>query len=176
LSSGLVETVIRRLDKADASALLELRGLALATSPGAFASSPDTDRISTVDAAVSILSDTASQAVFGAFDSNLIGMVGIRRESHKKLAHRAYLWGMFVDPRARSRGIGRRLVEEAVDFARQLDGVGWVDLSVSEDAPEAVEMYRNLGFVEWGVQSDALRVDGRSLSERYCALRLDDSA
>jgi ribosomal protein S18 acetylase RimI-like enzyme len=175
VSSEPLEIVIRRLGRADAPALLELRGLALATSPGAFASSPDTDRICDVDAAVGILSDTASQAVFGAFDSNLIGMVGIRRESHKKLAHRAYLWGMFVDPRARSRGIGRRLVEEVVAFARQLDGVNWVDLSVSEDAPEALGMYRDLGFVEWGVQSDALRIDGRSLSERYCALRLDGS-
>lgn len=176
MSPEPVVTAIRRLDEADACALLELRGLALATSPGAFASSPDTDRISGVDAAVGILTDTTSQAVFGAFDPELIGMVGIRRESHRKLSHRAYLWGMFVDPRARSRGIGRRLVQEAVGFARQLDGVGWVDLSVSEDAPEALEMYRNLGFVEWGVQSDALRFDGRSLSERYCALRLDDSA
>ena len=176
MSSEPLIAAIRRLDESDACALLELRGFALVTSPGAFASCPETDRISDVDAAVGILTDTASQAVFGAFDPDLVGMVGIRRESHKKLSHRAYLWGMFVDPRARSRGIGRRLVQEAVDFARQLDGVGWVDLSVSDDAPQALKMYRNLGFVEWGVQRDALRVDGRSLSERYCALCLDDSA
>ena len=169
------EVSIRRLEPADAHELLRLRRLSLTAAPLAFASGPDSDRFKDIDAATSILEDRDSHAVFGAFRQGLVGMVGLRRESHAKSHHRLYVWGMFVSEETRSAGIGRRLMLAAIAFARDL-GVDWMDLSVTDGAGPAFEMYRSLGFVEWGTQDDALRYSGRSLSEHHCALDLRDPA
>ena len=164
---------IRRLEPVDADEFLRLRRLSLAAAPWAFASGPDSDRVKDIDAARSILEDRDDQAVFGAFRRQLFGMVGLRRESHAKLRHRVYVWGMFVSEEARSAGIGRRPMQAAIAFSREL-GVDWIDLSVTDEAGPAIEMYRSLGFIEWGTQEDALRYSNRSLSEHYCALDLRD--
>ena len=86
-------------------------------------------------------------------------MVGLRRESHAKLRHRVYVWGMFVSEEARSAGIGRRLMQAAIAISREL-GVDWIDLSVTDEAGPAIEMYQSLGFFEWGTEEDALKVLG----------------
>ena len=167
------EVSIRRLEPADAHELFRLRRLSLTAAPWAFASDPDSDRVKDIAAAVSILEDRDDQAVFGAFRQQLIGMVGLRRESHAKLRHRVYVWGMFVSEETRSAGIGRRLMQTAIAFSRDL-GADWMDLSVADEASPAFKLYRSLGFVGWGTQEDALRYAGRSLSEHYCALDLRD--
>lgn len=63
----------------------------------------------------------------------------------------AGLWGMWVAPVARRRGLGRRLVEAIVDWART-QGASRLDLSVSERAKAAAALYRRLGFAPTGEQ------------------------
>lgn len=110
--------------------------------------------------------------IFGAFDPHLVGVVGLYRDRHRKSAHKVHVWGMYVAPGHRGRGIAAALVHAALDHARTLPGAAWVHLAVSEAAPAARRLYERAGFTVWGTEPEALRHDGRSAVEHHMALRL----
>lgn len=152
-------------------ALVALRGTALRTAPWAFGSSPGDDRITPAFAA-SILAAEQGQAVLGAFGGGaLVGMVGLVRPERAKRAHLAQIWGMFVQPGARGRGLGRALLQAAIDEA-QAWGVQRVALSVTSAARAAQRLYASAGFEVWGQEPDALLVDGQLLDELHLTLAL----
>jgi len=166
--------MIRPLGPADAEAWFALRQRALADAPLAFASSPEDDLVTDVAAAREQLGRTLESVIFGAFgDGALVGSVGLYRDRHLKMAHKAHLWGLWVDPSARRRGLAAALVAAAIEHARSLSGVSWVHLTVSSAAEEARMLYESLGFRVWGSEPDALRHDGRCVVDHHMALPLD---
>ncbi len=76
----------------------------------------------------------------------------------------AMLWGMWVEPRARSRGIARELVEAVVGWARDA-GAQRLRLAVAQDEASrpATALYRTLGFAETG-ESEPLESDPSSIA------------
>ncbi len=163
--------MVRRLVDADADAYFELRREALEREPYAFGSSPGYDRFRSVVQVREALADP-NQAVIGAFAPELIGAVGVRRHTLPKLHHKADVWGMYVRAGHRRSGWGRRLMEEAIRFARGLEGVRQVHLAVTEKAVAAATLYEALGFVVWGVEPAGLRLDDVDLAEKHMVLKL----
>jgi ribosomal protein S18 acetylase RimI-like enzyme len=159
----------------DAAVYLELRREALLREPYAFGSSPGYDRFRSIEDVQQILADR-EQAIFGAFDSAIVGAVGVRRLTRPKHHHKAELWGMYVRESHRRAGLGRRLLEAAIQFAREQEGVRQLHLTVTERAVAAAALYETLGFVVWGIEPAGLRIDGADLAERHMVLRFDDSA
>lgn len=139
--------------------------------PEAFAASPSDDRAIDPDYLRHALAE-ADQALFGGFDPELAGIVGLYRAKGEKSAHKSHLWGLYVAPAHRGKGLGRLLVEAAVGFARSMPGVSQVCLCVSEETPGAAALYQRAGFVTWGVEPDALRIGGRPVSDRHMVLKL----
>lgn len=174
--NGLVMSAIRLLTPEDAERYWEHRRRALRDEPLAFAASPEDDVASSVDAVRDLLSRTPASAVFGAFSDTLVGSIGIYRDRHLKAEHKAHVWGMYVEPRSRRRGLGRALLEAAVEHARALRGVSLVHLSVTETARAAKRLYREFGFWVWGTEPDSLRYDGESASMDHMVLLLDAGA
>jgi len=111
--------------------------------------------------------------IFGAFQPELVGTVGVARDRHLKAGHRMNIWGMYVVPEQRRKGIAVTLLDTAVRHARALPGVSWLQLGVSSAAPEARRLYERAGFQIWGSEEDALRHEGRAVVEYHMALRLD---
>ena len=70
---------------------------------------------------------------------------------------------MHVRSNARKAGVGRRLVETIIEFARQR--VELVQLSVVSENEQARRLYERLGFVEYGIEKNALKQDGRYYDE-----------
>jgi len=169
--------IVRALDVPDAGALFALRREALESDPLAFGSAADDDRFRVVDAVRAALADHHERAIFGCLDGvELAGMVGVMRESRMKLRHKAGIWGMYVSPRTRGHGAGRRLLDAAVERARSWAGVVTVHLSVAEAATEAYGLYTSAGFREWGREPRALLWEGRYVDHVHMALDLDTSA
>jgi ribosomal protein S18 acetylase RimI-like enzyme len=165
--------MIRTLQPDDAEAFVELRREALLDSPLAFASSPDDDIAATADAVRGQLQRAPDTVIIGAFEGNLVGVVGLYRDSHLKYAHKVHIWGMYVAPDNRGRGLGSQLLDAALAHARSLPAVSWVHLSVSSAAGEARRLYERAGFELWGTEPDSLRHDGQTVAEHHMALRLE---
>ena len=166
--------MIRPLTPGDAAALVALRREALDAAPLAFGASPADDRLLAPSYPMASLGSSPDAAIFGAFaDDALAGMAGVLRLDKLKARHRVLLWGMYVRPAARGRGLGAALLAAAVTWAREQHDVTQLELSVTEAAPAAGRLYARAGFVRWGTQPDALAVAGRRVAEHHLVLQLD---
>lgn len=173
------DVAIRALREEEAEAYVALRRESLREAPLAFAASPEVDGASqpeTVRARLRAAPDAVILGAFAAQDGALVGAAGVRREPGGKASHKAHLWGMYVAPASRRRGIGAALLQAAVAHAQTLPGVAWLELGVSTAAPEARRLYEAVGFRAWGEEPDALRHGGESVSELHMTLRLEGSS
>jgi ribosomal protein S18 acetylase RimI-like enzyme len=110
-------------------------------------------------------------AAFGAFHgSELVGIAGLLIHEGQKEAHKGLLVGMYVRPNARQAGVGRRLVETIIEYARRR--VELVQLSVVSENEQARRLYERLGFLEYGLEKNALKQDGRYYDEVLMAKNL----
>ncbi len=85
-------------------------------------------------AARSATSDTADRPV---------GLVA----AHRERPDTVYLYSLWLDPRVRGRGLARRLVGTALDWARR-SGVRTVTLRMAPDNSVARSLYEGFGFTE----------------------------
>jgi ribosomal protein S18 acetylase RimI-like enzyme len=162
--------IIRPLAAADAAAYRHLRLEALRRHPEAFwESHAEFSRDDVAAVAERLAALATPEAIFGAFvDAALVGSIGFGVERRLKVRHKGVIWGVYVTAAARGRGIARGLVAHVLDHARA--HVSLVQLAVAVDNQAARRLYRQAGFETFGVECDALRVDGRSYDEELMAL------
>ena len=111
--------------------------------------------------------------VLGAFDDELVGVVGCYREQGIKRRHVAVIWGMYVVPERRGRSIARRLLQDAIARAKEWPGVTTLRLSVVTEQDAARALYLSCGFQVFGLERRAMRVGDRYYDEAHMALDLD---
>ncbi len=167
--------MIRQLRAQDAEAYAKLRREAVLDSPLSFASSPEDDVTATASAARDQVSRGPESVIFGAFEPGLVGMAGVQRDRHLKLAHKAHIWGMFVAAGHRERGLGADLLDAAIRHASALSGIEWIHIGVSSTAPAAHRLYERAGFKVWGTEADALRYEGEVATEYHMAMPVGKS-
>jgi RimJ/RimL family protein N-acetyltransferase len=92
-------------------------------------------------------------------DGEVVGWCDVLPKPWPIHAHVGVL-GMGLLPPFRGRGIGRRLIEKAIDAARGL-GLSRIELTVREDNANAIALYKRMGFVAEGIQRNAFKVDGQ---------------
>ena len=167
----------RRLTREDAPGLQSIRHESLCTEPRAFGATPEDCPFREIAAVEAHLANP-DRAVYGIADPDrperLVAMAGIIQETQKKQRHRATIWGVYVSPGSRGRGLGRAVVEACLDQAREWTGVDSVSLTVAAERNAAKSLYESLGFVTWGTDVDALRVDGMAVSLHYMLLKLSE--
>jgi len=160
---------IRRLAPADALSYRALRLRALREHPDAFTSSWEDDREQPVEAAAARL---AGHAFWGAFQgAELYGFVGLEREQRAKNRHKATVVGMYVAPEVAGQGVGRTLLAALLAHARSA-GLGSLVLTVTDGNAQAQRLYQSAGFHSFGIEPDAIRVDGRSYAKNHMHLDL----
>jgi ribosomal protein S18 acetylase RimI-like enzyme len=166
---------IRPLTPDDAAAARELRLEAVHTNPEAFASSyADEQRRTVADMRARLENpESPGDAIFGAWVAErLRGMVGVRQELRLKLRHKAMIWGMYVAPDQRGRGLGKALLAAAIARARQMPGVEQVNLAVVATNTTARRLYLAHGFEIYGYERRALKHDDQYLDEEFMVLWL----
>jgi len=177
-----------RLRSRDADRYARLRLRMLLDAPWAFGASPEDDKGLDVAHLTKALAEDGyaifameAPAPTGAWanaagetreESELIAAAGILRARSAKFAHRSSIWGVFVEPAHRGKGLGQAVVAAAIVLARSWPGVDYIDLGASERAPEAQCLYESLGFRAWGREPEATEIGGRRYDEIHMTLRL----
>lgn len=148
---------VRRLAPAEAALYREIRLAGLRDEPDAFSSTFEDEN----KEPTAFFADRLQRsAVFGAFrGTELLGIAGFFVQPGPKHRHKGMLVGMYVRPAARRLGLGRRLVEAVIDYAR--GRVELVELSVISDNQAARALYASLGFAEYGLEKHAAKYQGR---------------
>jgi ribosomal protein S18 acetylase RimI-like enzyme len=153
--------LIRRLAPSDAAVFQVQRLTGLRECPSAFSSSYEEECDTSLSTIARYFDPDSGRNRFGAFDGErLAGTVGVGRENGLKLRHKSYIRGMYVAPAYRGRGVGRQLMEYAIAFASQMEGVSRITLAVTAGNASAIALYESLGFQSYGCERGALIVDG----------------
>ncbi|MGH7045969.1 MAG: GNAT family N-acetyltransferase [Stellaceae bacterium] len=157
----IAEVTVRRLVAEDVARYRQIRLDALKHDPDWFGSTFETESSEPPQWFADRLERAA---VFGAEDrEELLGIAGFFAREGRKEAHKGVLWGMYVRPKARTSGIGRRLVEAVIEHARK--NVEVLQLTVVKGNEPARRLYASLGFVEYGVERNSLKWNGRYWDE-----------
>lgn len=149
---------IRPLTADDAEAWWRLRLEMLRNDPESFADSVEEHQNMSVETARKRLSgDPANSFVLGSFENgNLTGTTGFFRRHHHKERHKGLVWGVYVRPESRGKGVARALMQEVIRRARHLDSLEQIALVASAHLP-ARKLYEALGFESYGVERRSLK-------------------
>jgi RimJ/RimL family protein N-acetyltransferase len=153
--------MVRELGPGDLEPLLALRRRALLADPFAFSASPEDDVGLDPDFVRHQLGSPGRggrSITLGAFAPQLVGMVGLAPERQLKARHKVGLFGLFVAPEQRRRGLAATLLGAAIERARRLDAVEQIQLAVSTRSEAAIRLYERHGFSRYGREPRALRV------------------
>jgi ribosomal protein S18 acetylase RimI-like enzyme len=165
---------IRELVPEDAHVFQALRLSALRECPSAFASSFEEEYQTPLAVVAERLVANASRCILGSWlASDLVGSVGLQREEMRKLAHKAFIWGMYVKPSARRQGIGRALLDRALLRAGSMNGVLQVNLGVNVANVEAIKLYEAAGFTAFGIERGFMVLDGELHDELHMVRNID---
>ena len=172
MSARLHNGRVRVLAQGDAPAYRALRLRMLQLHPDAFTSSYEDDvaqPLSWTETRIAANAWAPDNFVLGAFDAavTLIGAVGIARESRRKEAHKGRLFGMFVAPEHAGCGVGRALLVACLARCDTIAGLITVSLSVTAENLRAYRLYSSCGFVEYGLEPQAICVDGVFYAKRH---------
>jgi GNAT superfamily N-acetyltransferase len=166
---------VRTLRPADAEGFRRLRLERLQDSPTAFGTSYEEELAKPIEELADQLEvvEADGSFVLGAFHGDeLVGMVGVRRQPRLKHRHKVELWGMYVSPIWRGRGVGEVLLDQAIARARMIDGVRQMTLAVVRPNEAARSLYLKRGFVTFGLEAEALYWEGHYFAMEHMQLQL----
>lgn len=150
---------IRPLTADDAEAWWQLRLEMLRNDPASFADSAEEHLTTNVEIARERLGGGGpTDFVIGVFeDGKLTGTAGFFRRANAKERHKGHVWGVYVSPESRGKGVGRALMLEIIRRARQIEGIEQITLVASARLP-AQKLYHAVGFESYGVEPHSLKI------------------
>jgi ribosomal protein S18 acetylase RimI-like enzyme len=164
---------LRNIEPAQQDQYRRLRLEAVRAVPNAYSSGYETEAGAKARKYREGLAGSADNYLLGAWDDDtLAGVVGFVREVDPPRNHIGLVWGLYVRPSYRGRGVGRRLLEAVRDRARALPGMHHLVVTVVSDNQRAADFYRSVGFAPWGTEPAALRVDDVYHDETHLLLAL----
>ena len=165
---------LRLLTVDDAEAFWHLRLEALRNDPASFADSAEEHLNTTVETSREFLSkkDPAHNFVVGMFEEGkLSGTAGFFRRSNNKERHKGHIWGVYVRPQSRGKGVARALMQEIIRRAHGIEGLEQVTLVASANLP-AQRLYKALGFESYGIEPHSLKIGAEYVDDVLMILRL----
>jgi RimJ/RimL family protein N-acetyltransferase len=103
----------------------------------------------------------------------IVGHVDLKGSKLRTGLHRCEL-GLGIEEPWRGLGLGSRLMDAAIAFARAEPRLHWIDLNTFADNERARALYQRKGFIEVGRIRDRFRLDGQCIDDVQMSLRVKD--
>jgi ribosomal protein S18 acetylase RimI-like enzyme len=172
----MTTTTIALLSPEHGEAYRALRLDALTLHPDAFISSAQEESQKPLEwyrQRIAARVDAPHDFFLGAWQNGILrGTVGLQGKYRNKEHHVASVVGMYVAPEGRGAGLGRTLMNALLARARTFNALDIIQLTVTQGNGSAQRLYAQCGFTVWGVEADALRLDGKSYGKVHMAMRL----
>src|SRR5699024_551812 len=91
-----------------------------------------------------------------AINTSLGGFINFTNGERKRIAHRASA-GVSVEKNMRGLGIGKSVIQNLLEWARNNIIIEKVGLSVFADNYRAIQLYKRIGFVEEGRRKNEIK-------------------
>lgn len=154
---------LRRLGQGDGAVFRQIRLEALKNAAESFGSTYE-EEVTRSDG--DFEDRVTRKCFFAAFEEDrVVGIVGFYQQEGAKFSHNGVVYGMYVTPEARSKGVGKALMEAVLAYAKNVVDV--VKLLVVTENTHAIALYKNLGFREFGVEPKALKIGSAYVSETH---------
>lgn len=165
---------IRILTAADASAYRSLMLEAYEQAPDAFTATPAERRAEPESWWIRRIGSADGLATsLGAWQNEqLVGTVALEYSAKPKTRHAALVLGMYVQAAQRGQGLGLALMKAAVAAASSRPEILALNLTLTEGNEPALRLYRSVGFVTWGVQPQAIRIEAGLKGKVHMSLSL----
>lgn len=172
--------MIRPLVPDDADDFYRLRGHALKTDPEAFQTTLEefqqTSRPEIEKRFRGTLADPKA-FILGAFaDDKMVGMMGLQQYSRSRIQHKGFIWGVYIAPDYRQRGLGGEILDFALRMARGMAGLEQVQVTYVANNDAAGQLYQSRRFVQFGHEQAAMIVNKRPVDEIHAQLFLHQSS
>ena len=165
--------ILREANLADAAQFRDLRLNGLQDSPTAFSADYQVNLSHPMSFWESRLTfDEHGMIFFAEYDSNLIGMTGVRKGESPKTKHGAYIWGVYIRPAWRGLHIAETLIEMCTDWVKQRE-VLILKLGVMANNESAIHCYKRCGFTVYGTEPRALFYEDQYYDELLMSRDLD---
>lgn len=168
VTTASAKLLVRLLTPADAAAFRGIRLAGLAEEPRAFSA----DWGDEIQCDLGWFADRLrTSEVFGIDDGDngLCAVAGLAIRSNPKQRHKGHVWGVYVRPEARGRGLASALLAAVITAAR--GRVESLHLGVGTYNLAAIRVYGAAGFVGTAYEARALRIGDAFIDE--IAMTLD---
>jgi ribosomal protein S18 acetylase RimI-like enzyme len=156
--------VVRQLSASDRIDFRHLRQTALTVNPDEFImTSEEEQAVPRLEIEALLEKPEPCNCFLGVFTDDpaeLVAIGGLLRSGLRKTRHVGRITSVFVHPRHRRRGLARQIVGRLLSQAQEA-GLRTVRLEVVAENREAVSLYERLGFVSYGREPAAYRLDER---------------
>ncbi len=153
-----------KLGLGDVDVFRNIRLYGLAESPDAFGQTAEDEQSTPLEWFEKVLQEQHVRGFFQEDRCVAVAAVGAA-SGLQKTKHKAFLWGVYVLPEVRRKGIGRVLLTHLLQQVSLL--FECVQLKVGVYNQEALSLYESLGFKRYGLEERALKTHHGYVDE-YC--------
>lgn len=152
---------VRILQETDWRAFKDIRLEALKNDPEAFGDSYE----EALERPNSVFQERVkTSVVIAAFlEGEVVGMLGYYGDRSKKSKHVGNIWGVYVSPKARGKGVSKKLFDKVFDIMPS--EIEQVRLSVGSYNEAARKLYALYGFQECGIEEKVLKIGDEYIDE-----------
>lgn len=107
--------------------------------------------------------DSPNQLFVAEVNDDLVGFIALMGTKLNKKSHiKEVAMGIVKDHSGK--GLGGKLIEHAIDFARK-DQIKRLELTVIIENKNAIKLYKKMGFIKEGTKKNSVFIDGKYIDE-----------